>query len=311
MATARARRYDVFVSYSHRDRGWVKRSLLPRLSEAGLRVCIDESDFVPGVASVHNMESAVQNSRHTLIVLTPDWVESEWTAFEGLLARGQDPSGRRRTIIPLMLKRCEPPGHIALSTYIDISATRTRSLGIQQAISQIKVAPRSAKRAKGSIADTERRYFEAVSSKLGSMNFRISRDQVYRGRTVRITAKGNLIFGVDTLFFFATFDTYSADTVVRFFADCYDHAKDFRPLIALKNLFCIPVAVVRYVDTDTLYRIRTDAPSGNFFRGIDLYPIVYDISANELYQPDHFRKLGPYKAPLVFERDKIERVIVR
>ena len=30
--------YDVFISYSHQDEGWVTSTLLPRLEEAGLRV---------------------------------------------------------------------------------------------------------------------------------------------------------------------------------------------------------------------------------------------------------------------------------
>ena len=32
--------YDVFISYSHHDEEWVTGTLLPRLEEAGLRVCL-------------------------------------------------------------------------------------------------------------------------------------------------------------------------------------------------------------------------------------------------------------------------------
>jgi len=56
-------------------------------NEAGLRVCIDFRDFEPGLPTLVNMENAVERSRKTLIVLTPDWVESEWTTFESLLIR--------------------------------------------------------------------------------------------------------------------------------------------------------------------------------------------------------------------------------
>jgi len=34
-------RYDVFISYSHRDTGWVFDWLVPRLKEAGLAVWTD------------------------------------------------------------------------------------------------------------------------------------------------------------------------------------------------------------------------------------------------------------------------------
>ena len=48
MSEERAYAYDVFVSYSHDDEDWVEKALLPRLEGAGLRVCIDFRDFVPG-----------------------------------------------------------------------------------------------------------------------------------------------------------------------------------------------------------------------------------------------------------------------
>ena len=33
--------YDVFISYSHRDQEWVWSWLVPRLKDAGIRVCTD------------------------------------------------------------------------------------------------------------------------------------------------------------------------------------------------------------------------------------------------------------------------------
>ena len=37
MSETAAYQYDVFISYSHRDRPWVQDELLPRLEKAGLR----------------------------------------------------------------------------------------------------------------------------------------------------------------------------------------------------------------------------------------------------------------------------------
>jgi hypothetical protein len=113
--------YDIFISYSHRDGAWVTTELLPRLEGAGLRVCIDERDFKIGTPSLVNMENAVDHSRHTLIVLTPAWVESAWTEFESLLIGVADPAGRRRRMLPVMLERCTPPARIAILTYADFT----------------------------------------------------------------------------------------------------------------------------------------------------------------------------------------------
>src|SRR5215475_266283 len=94
--------YDVFISYSHCDRAWVEDELLPRLEKADLKVCIDYRDFKYGLAIQINMEEAAKNSRHTIAVLTQNWVDSEWSQFEALIATLRDPIGRLQRLIPLL-----------------------------------------------------------------------------------------------------------------------------------------------------------------------------------------------------------------
>jgi len=130
--------YDVFISYSHQDHAWVYEQLLAHLEEARLRVCIDTRDFALGVPSLLNMEHAVDNSLHVLIVLTPAWVASEWTEFESLLAGTSDPAGRRRKIIPLMLKLCEPPARIAMLTWADFRDAQQHETQFKRLINQLR-----------------------------------------------------------------------------------------------------------------------------------------------------------------------------
>jgi hypothetical protein len=51
--------YDVFISYSHRDKAWVQDWLLPRLRAADLRVCIDVDCFELGAPIATEIERAV------------------------------------------------------------------------------------------------------------------------------------------------------------------------------------------------------------------------------------------------------------
>src|SRR5688572_12133371 len=102
-------RYDVFISYSHKDEQWVVDTLLPSLEDTGLKVCIDFRDFDAGKPSIVNMEDAVDESQHTVLVLTPNWTNSEWTDFEAILTQTDDPAGRRQKLIPIMLEKCNPP----------------------------------------------------------------------------------------------------------------------------------------------------------------------------------------------------------
>ena len=81
--------YDVFVSYRHQepDKTWVRKTLFPRLGDAGLRACIDFRDFRLGVPLVTEMERAVEQSRYTLAILSPAYLKGNFAAFENVLSQ--------------------------------------------------------------------------------------------------------------------------------------------------------------------------------------------------------------------------------
>ena len=113
--------YDVFISYSHSDEDWTHNVLLPTLEEQDLKVCIDYRDFIAGKAAIINMQDAADASRFTVLVMTPRWVESEWTLYESILSRTEDPSGLQRRTIPLLLEKCRPPKFISMLTWVDFT----------------------------------------------------------------------------------------------------------------------------------------------------------------------------------------------
>jgi hypothetical protein len=115
------RPYDVFISYSHADKDWVRGWLVPRLKAARLAVCTDHESFDIGVPALINMENAVAGSRHTLLVLTPKWVNSQWTRFESLLVQHEDPAGVLQRTLPVLRQPCEVPRRIAMLTYADLT----------------------------------------------------------------------------------------------------------------------------------------------------------------------------------------------
>jgi hypothetical protein len=136
--------HDVFVSHSKADLPWVREELLPRLEGAGLRVLLPDRDFEIGAPKLVNVERAVESSRHTLIVLTPDWVDDEWNTFEGLLVSTSDPAARRRKLIPLMLKPCELPKRIAMLTYTDFTNVEDRRWQWERLIAALRDERRAA-----------------------------------------------------------------------------------------------------------------------------------------------------------------------
>ncbi len=114
-------RYDAFISYSRRDEAWVTGTLVPELDGAGLTVCVDYRDFEPGAHSLAEMERCVLESRCTVLVLSPDYVASEWTGLEDLLVQTLDPSARMRRTVPVLLRPCVPPLRVRALTYVDLT----------------------------------------------------------------------------------------------------------------------------------------------------------------------------------------------
>jgi len=99
--------HDVFISYRwvDPDQAWVREQLAPALRKAGLAVLLDVDDLVPGRDLILEMSRAGQESRHVLCVLSPDYFDgNRMVAFESLMARRLDPSGRESSLIPLVLR---------------------------------------------------------------------------------------------------------------------------------------------------------------------------------------------------------------
>ena len=139
-------KYDVFISYSSADEDWVVNVLSPRLEKAGLVVCIDFRDFEPGKPSIINMQDALDNSRYTVLVMTPNWVSREWTVYEGILTRTDDPAGLQRRTIPLLLVKCDVPKFISMLTWVDFTRKDRESNAWKQLLNALGVTATRANR---------------------------------------------------------------------------------------------------------------------------------------------------------------------
>jgi len=95
-------KYDVFISYSHKDEKWADKVLRQRLDDAGLKVCIDYRDFEAGKMALLNMQDAAKQSKHVVLILTRNWLNSEWSLFEALVGGTKDPAGFQKKLIPLL-----------------------------------------------------------------------------------------------------------------------------------------------------------------------------------------------------------------
>ncbi|MBX0329098.1 toll/interleukin-1 receptor domain-containing protein [Oscillochloris sp. ZM17-4] len=112
---------DVFISYSHKNGQWVREKLLPALEQRGFSVIIDIRDFQAGSFSVEEMQRGVIDCKRVLIVLTPDYISSEWSKFENAMAQTQDPGALQRKLIPVLLENTSIPLRLQILHYRDLT----------------------------------------------------------------------------------------------------------------------------------------------------------------------------------------------
>lgn len=100
---------DFFISYTHADENWAEW-IAYTLEDAGFSVVIQAWDFRPGSNFVLEMQRASQAAERTILVLSPDYLNSRMAAPEWASAFAQDPEGVERRLVPVMVRRCEPAG---------------------------------------------------------------------------------------------------------------------------------------------------------------------------------------------------------
>lgn len=130
--------YDVFISYSSQDKQWVRKDLLKRIEEAGLRAFIDFRDFRRGAPSIKEMERGVTTCRKTLLVLTPEYIKSGWCEIENIMLSTLDPANRSLRLIPLLKAQCEKPLRISALTHIDYTDDADLDLAWHQLLDSLE-----------------------------------------------------------------------------------------------------------------------------------------------------------------------------
>ncbi len=102
--------FDVFVSYRHTepDNSWVRKKLVPRLEAEGLHPFIDYRHFKLGAPLVLEMARGVETARYTLAVLSPRYLESNFTELENVLAEHLGLENSERRLIAVLIESCKP-----------------------------------------------------------------------------------------------------------------------------------------------------------------------------------------------------------
>ncbi|EKU96967.1 TPR repeat-containing protein [Leptolyngbya sp. PCC 7375] len=108
-----------FVSYNRADKAWAEW-IAWTLEEAGHTVVIQAWDFRPGGNFVLDMQRAAAETDKTLVVLSEDYLNAEFTQPEWAAAFADAPTSLQRKIIPIRVQECKPAGLLRPIVYVDL-----------------------------------------------------------------------------------------------------------------------------------------------------------------------------------------------
>lgn len=109
------KREKVFISYSRKDIRFARR-LAGDLEKAGFDVWWDISDLKGGDDWVRLIPTAIAESKHFIVLLSPDSIKSEWVSKEYTYA-----IANRKRIVPAMIKPCAVPFALNTLNYVNFT----------------------------------------------------------------------------------------------------------------------------------------------------------------------------------------------
>jgi len=110
---------DFFVSYTSPDTSWAEW-IAYVLEEAGSSIVIQAWDFRPGSNFVLEMQKAAATAPRTIMVLSPDYMKSQFASPEWAAAFANDPQGINRALVPVIVRPCQVMGLLRPLVHIDL-----------------------------------------------------------------------------------------------------------------------------------------------------------------------------------------------
>jgi hypothetical protein len=135
--------FDVFISYRQKepDRSWVRNKIIPVLQENNLKVFVDYKHFKLGAPIIKEMERGIVNSKYTLAVLSPAYLESNFTEFESLISEHLGLLNTQRRLIAIMKEYCKPRISIQSKLWLDFSTEHAFNENVERLITGLHLPP--------------------------------------------------------------------------------------------------------------------------------------------------------------------------
>lgn len=149
MAAGSTPNYDAYISVSDdlEDKKWVDKELAEQLKDAGVRFrTTDDLNAPPDPETADRLTSdqwvevtanAIRDSRFSVFVLTPEWLESGRGTFENALSQLQDSHGVAHHITLIWLRDCPIPDNLKIYIRYDLRVPEKRDREIKKLIGRL------------------------------------------------------------------------------------------------------------------------------------------------------------------------------
>lgn len=110
---------DFFISYNNEDGSWAEW-IAWQLEERGYSVILQAWDFRVGQNFVTEMQRALKEAEHTILILSSNYFSSRFAQAEWADTFVEDPTGQKRKLIPIRIQECVLPPLLRDIIYIDL-----------------------------------------------------------------------------------------------------------------------------------------------------------------------------------------------
>ena len=129
--------YDLFISYAEADRAWVEGYLIDALDQIGVHWHSEDS-FALGVPRLIEFERAIQQSKRTLLVLSPAYLVDTFGQFVDVLVNSYGVETATWPVIPLILQPVALPTRLRQLIALDATGPAAQQAALARLCAELQ-----------------------------------------------------------------------------------------------------------------------------------------------------------------------------